>query len=287
MPYTVEASFDKFYENINLDGDRREDANRRRDDVVKTLEKKFEIIEAFSTGSIPRFTALKAQADVDVMVTLHYTKHIKDKTPTQVLQKVRDALSEWRTGARKNGQAVTLYYSTWPDVDIVPVSRFVNDDGQVTHYNVPNSNDESWIKSRPKTHSNAIETKATECGYNFRRLIKMIKHWNKIHSDYLQSYHIEVLALKVMFGNCDDTPREAYQFFKAARPLLENSLWHDVGYVDAYLTWSDRQEVLKRFDTAIEKSLDAWYKAHGSNNDQYGAIELWRQIFGSDFPSYG
>src|ERR1700738_3310146 len=137
MPYTVAVSFDSFYENINLGGDHRETANARKGDIIKTLEKTFDIVEAFSAGSIPKYTALKDHADLDVIVALNWTKHLHDRTPTQVLQDVRDALAEWRTGARKNGQAVTLNYTTWPNVDIVPVSRTVNDDGLILHYNVP------------------------------------------------------------------------------------------------------------------------------------------------------
>ncbi len=287
MAYTVTASFDAFYENINLSGDHRQSANARRDNVVNTLSNKFEIIESFATGSIPKFTALKGQADLDVMVALHYGKHIKDKTPTRVLQDVRDALAEWRTGARKNGQAVTLYYTTWPNVDIVPVSRVVNDDGTVAHYNVPDSNTDTWIPSRPKLHASNIESKASDCGFNFRRIIKMIKHWNKVHSDYLQSYHIEVLAQKVFDTNLDDTPWHVFQFFEKARPLLTTNLWHELGYADNYLSWSDRQEVLKRFDTAINRSRDAWHKTYRDAQDHKSAIEIWRQIFGDKFPAYG
>lgn len=287
MPYTVAASFDKFHENINLSGDHRSTANGRRDDIVATLGKSFEIVEAFSTGSVPKYTALRSHADLDVMVALHYSKHIKYKTPTQVLQSVRDALAEWRTSVRRNGQAVTLAYKTWPCVDIVPVSRVVNDDGTVSHYNVPDSNTDTWIKSKPKDLAASIEAKSTECGYNFRRIIKMIKHWNRVHSSYLQSYHIEVLALKVIYGNADNTPWEVFQFFENARKLLESPLWHDTGFADDYLSLPDRLEVLKRFNTAISKSRDAWHKTYGSNSDHKGAIEIWRQIFGSDFPAYG
>ena len=287
MPYTVEASFNAFYENINLGGDHRETANTRRDDIVKKLGKTFSIVEAFSSGSIPKYTALKNHADLDVIVALHYGKHIDGKTPTQVLQAVRDSLAEWRTGARRNGQAVTLYYKTWPNVDIVPVSRVVNDDGSVSHYNVPDSNTDTWIASRPKKHAADIEKKSSECGYNFRRIIKMIKHWNKAHSDYLQSYHIEVLALQVFNANLDDTPWSVFQFFEKARPLLVSSLWHELGFADSYLSWADRAEVLKRFDTAIDKSRSAWYKTYGGNDDHKGAIEIWKQMFGDKFPAYG
>lgn len=287
MPYTVAVSFDKFFDSINLSGDHREIANSRRDHIVSTLEKSFEIVEAFSTGSIPKFTALAQHADLDVMVVLHYSKHIKDKTPTQVLKSVRDALAEWRTGARRNGQAVTLHYKTWPNVDIVPVSRTTNADGSISHYNVPDSNTDTWIQSRPKSLAATIETKSSECGYNFRRIIKMIKHWNRIHGGYLRSYHIEVLAIKTLDGNLNDTSWHIFKFFENARKLLDGLLWYDTGFADEYLSWSDRLEVQKRFDTAIAKSRDAWYKTYGVNDDHEGAIGIWRQIFGTSFPSYG
>ncbi|MDI9639403.1 nucleotidyltransferase [Kamptonema cortianum] len=103
--------------------------------------------------AIPRYTAVSGYADLDVIVVLHYGKHIKDRTPSQVLQSVRDALGEYRPGVRKNGQAVTLKYKTWPNVDIVPVARVVNDDGSVDHYSVPDMTREVWIHSRPRNHS--------------------------------------------------------------------------------------------------------------------------------------
>lgn len=287
MPYTVAVSFDKFYKNINLDGDFRSDANKRRDDIVKTLEKKFTILEAFSTGSIPKFTALKSAADVDVMVALHYGKHIKDKSPTQVLQSVRDALAEWRTGTRRNGQAVTLHYKTWPNADIVPVARVVDAQGNVLHYEVPDSNNDTWIPSKPKELASTIEAKSTECGYLFRRMIKMMKHWNRIHSDYLTSYHIEVLAIRAINGKQENVSWDVFQFFENARKLLESYIYYDTGFADDYLSWSDRQEVLKRFDTAISLTRSAWWQTYGDKDDHKEAIRLWRQVFGDQFPQYG
>lgn len=285
MPYTIATSFETFYENINLGGDHRDTANGRRDDIVSKLNKKFAIVDAFSSGSIPKYTALRAHADLDVIVVLNWTKHIKDKTPTNVLQDVRNALAEWRNGVRRNGQAVTLRYATWPNVDVVPVSRTDNPDGTVMHYNVPDSNTNTWIKSRPKALAATIEAKSTECGSNFRRIIKMIKHWNHVHGNYLRSYHIEVLALQVFSGNLDDTPWQIFQFFDKARPLLTGLLWYDMGFADDYLSVTDREQVLRRFDTAIEKSRQAWH--YGYKSDHKSAIETWKKIFGEQFPGYG
>lgn len=287
MAYTVESSFNQFFDAINLSGDHRDTANSRRDNIVSMLGKHFSIIESFASGSIPKFTALKDHADLDVIVALHYSKHIADKTPTEILQSVRDALSAYRTNVRKNGQAVTLYYKTWPNVDIVPVSRSADNNGNTIHYNVPDTNTGLWLKSRPKSHAQAIEGKSSECGSNFRRIVKMIKWWNICHSNYLRSYHIEVLALKVFNGNLNDTPWNVFQFFEKSRALLQTSLWHDLGWVDEYLSYTDRNEVLKRFDIAIAKSRSAWCYTWDKNNDHKSAIEIWRQMFGERFPAYG
>jgi tRNA nucleotidyltransferase (CCA-adding enzyme) len=129
MAYTLAILFDKFREHIELSGDHRETATAPKDRVISLLKNDFEILDAFATGSIRRFTAVRGHADLDVMVVLHYGKHIKDKKPSAVLQEVRDSLGEYKTNVRKNGQAVTLHYETWPNVDIVPVSRSVNDQG--------------------------------------------------------------------------------------------------------------------------------------------------------------
>lgn len=109
MPISVAAAFTQFYENINLDGDYRAMANTRRDDIIKKLSKDFEIIESFSTGSIPKYTALKGSADLDVMVALHFTKHIKDRAPTQVLQVEAQGT---RGGARTKVDGVRSQFPT-------------------------------------------------------------------------------------------------------------------------------------------------------------------------------
>ena len=149
MPYTVPVSFDKFLENISLTGDHNETATARKDRIVSLLQNAFTILDAFPTGSISNGTALRAQADLDVMVVLHWSKHVEGKNPEQVLQGVRDALGDYRTNVRKNGQAVTLYYDSWPNVDVVPVSRCRNDDGTINYYSVPDMNSGKWLKSVP------------------------------------------------------------------------------------------------------------------------------------------
>jgi len=287
MPYSVALSFSYFYDNINLPGNHRDTANRRRDDIVSSLKKKFDVMESFSSGSIPRYTALKGHADLDIIVALHYSNHIKDKKPSEVLQDVRDVLAEFKTNVRKNGQAVTLHYKTWPNVDIVPCCRVIDDNGKVISYSIPDMNTENWITSKPKLHTSKMTLKSSECGQNFRRVITMIKYWNRKHGKYLQSYHIEVLAINIYTGAMGDTAWDIYTFFNKALELVSNNLWYEGAYVDSYLTWNSRQEALKRLETAKDKSLTAWSKTYDDSNDDEAAITIWRQIFGDKFPAYG
>ncbi len=288
MPYTVPVSFDKFVENISLTGDHKDTAETRRKTIVGLLGNAFTILDSFATGSIANGTGLKALADLDVMVVLHWGKHVKDKTPTQVLQAVRDALGKYRTNVRKNGQAVTLYYDSWPNVDIVPVSRYDNDDGTVNHYSVPDAVSGRWISSRPRKHANALNAKTGQCGYRFKPLVRMIKQWNKEHSDLMQSYHIEVLCLNIFNAAISAYSWSVFQFFDGAATLVRSRLAYEDGFADDYLAdENDRKEVLDRIETARDKARTAWYLTHNGRDDHEGAIEVWRQIFGDKFPAYG
>lgn len=289
MAYTVPYSFDLFFGNINLTGDHHTIAAARRERIVSLLGKEFDILDSFATGSISNYTAIKDHADLDIMVVLHWTKHIKDRKPSAVLGDVQSHLSEFRTG-RRNGQAVTLYYETWPNVDVVPVSRTTNSDGSVSHYSVPDMNTERWVESRPRAHSAALTKANADFGDQFKKLIKMMKYWNRQHSALMKSYHIEVLALKILGGRkFDSYSWDVYSFFNEAVELTQSLLWHNGENVDdyLYLQFEKRQEILKRLTTARDKALDAWLLTYGEREEHKTAIEKWRQLFGSEFPAYG
>lgn len=287
MPYTAPVSFDRFVENISLTGDHRDTASSRRKRIVSLLENAFTILDSFPSGSIPRETALKGHADLDVIVVLHWQKHIKNKSPEKLLQEVRDALGEYRTNVRKNGQAVTLYYESWPNVDIVPVSKTTNKDGTINHYNVPDVNSGGWLTSRPRKHSTQIQSKVSQCGDKFRPIIRMIKEWNKEHSDLLASFHIEVMAIHIFGGTISDYSWSVFQYFDKAVQLASSPFPYEDGYADDYLDATQRQEVIKRLEMARDKARDAWYLTYNGRGQHKEAIEIWRQIFGERFPAYG
>jgi hypothetical protein len=287
MPYTVPYSFDKFLENISLTGNHAEIANARKDRIVGLLNNDFTILDSFPFGSLSQGTALKGYADLDMMVVLHWTKHIKGNSPQTVLQNVRDSLGEYITNVRKNGQAVTLHYKTWPDVDIVPVSRSINNDGTTNHYSVPDANTGDWLPSRPRKHSNQLDAKSAECGETLKPLIRMIKEWNRLHSALMASFHLEVLALKIFSGQLGDYPWSVFTFFRDAAELAKLPLFYELGNVDEYLDDKSRKEVVKRLETARDLARDGWYLTYDGRGLHEEAIGKWIQLFGNRFPAYG
>lgn len=285
MPYTVAASFAKFLENITVGGDQSSTATSRRDSIVELLRNSFEILEAFPTGSLVRRTAHRRFADVDVILALHYGKHVKGKSPTQLLQDVQDALSDYNARiVKKNGQAVTLHFKTWPDVDIVPASRVADNNGNVTHYSIPDAGRGVWIATQPKTHDSQISGLTLEG----RQLIRMVKAWNHSHSEYARSFHLETLALGGTVVT-NDWPWEVYQYFERAAKSIDSPLHHPDGRngrVDDYLDYYSRSELKKRFSAACDRSRDAWLIVY-NKGDEEKAIRQYRIIFGDDFPAYG
>jgi Second Messenger Oligonucleotide or Dinucleotide Synthetase domain len=288
MAFTTDAAFERYYENINLSGDFRALAGQRRDHILGLLQNRFTVIDAFAGGSIPKYTALRNHADLDVFVVLHYGIHCKDRRPSQVLLAVRDALAA-KPRVRRNGQAVTLTYTSFPDVDVVPVF-FTSHDGQryidALYLNVPDMNTETWIRSTPKVHSDGIEAAAAAYGSVFRRAIKMMKHWNWRHGDILRSFHIEVLALTAMTGgDFSSIPFAIAKFFDAVSDNMFAPLYYEDGRVDDYLSTADRQSLSARLGPAKASAWQAWLDGFLGNHEV--SINIWRSVFGEEFPLYG
>ncbi|WP_423368601.1 SMODS domain-containing nucleotidyltransferase [Burkholderia sp. LMG 32019] len=287
MTYTVDGAFSDFYQTINLPGDFRALAAIRRNHIVGLLGKRFDVIDSFAGGSIPKFTALK-KADLDIFVVLHFRKHCYNKLPSEVLLAVRQALNA-KPSVRRNGQAVTLKYTSFPDVDVVPVF-FTSHDGmrydEAQFLNVPDMNTETWIKSRPKDHVDAIDAQAVSCGQNFRKAVKILKHWNAHHGHLLRNYYIECVALQQLApGDLATLPQALANFFRVLSSTVLSPYYYRGDQVDDYVTLENRLILYRKLVQARDAANTAWLMGVLGAADQ--AISQWRSIFWSQFPSYG
>lgn len=184
---------------------------------------------------------------------------------------------------KKNGQAVTLYYTKWPNVDIVPASRVSNSDGTVDHYNIPDMTRGTWLQTRPRRHNKAM----AGLSLKQRQMIQMLKCWNSAHSDIMQSYHLAVLVMSLP----DVTSEWSFEiryFFEEATKKADGPLHHpkdEDNEVDSYLDYSSRAGLKDRLELAGSRAASA--ETAVARGDAEEAMRLYRVIFGEKFPAYG
>lgn len=287
MAFTIPVSFDVFASNIEVSGYSRDVAKGREKRIKSLLGDKFEILDIFSFGSLPNYTALKNHADLDIIVVLHYGKHCKDRKPSNVLLSVKNALDDYQVSVRRNGQAVSLSYKSWPDVDIVPVYRNTNDDGSVNHYGVPNMHTETWIRSRPRAHASKLTERnsADHCGPKFKRAVKMAKWWNYQNGCYLSSYHIEVMALDTLYNEITDYSWTLQYLFSEMQKKVHINISDGLNSITSSMTTSQRATFDTKLSNAARRLEEARNLTNQGENER--AIEKYRMVFGTDFPAYG
>lgn len=284
MPYTAAYAFDLFYDAINLRGNHRTAANVRKDWVVGRLSRSMDVLEARAIGSIPRYTALAGHADLDILVALHYGKHLKGKSPASVLAAVKAALGSGAGDYRRNGQAVTVSFQSWPNVDVVPAARY-SSNGVVTHFEIPDMHRGEWVETNPDKHAAKIRAAAEARGAGFREAITMVKHWNRRQDVRLQSYHVEVIGLQTECS-WDEPGWSVVQWLETAAGLT-HWCWDGDADASAYLTWDRAEKAAARLKEAAALATRAWACTYGSDDDEEEAIRLWRSLFGQAYPAYG
>jgi hypothetical protein len=124
----------------------------------------------------------------------------------------------------------------------------------------------------------------------------MLKAWNRAAGRPLRSFHLEVLAWKVLdpgwradfFGaglGMGSDPENLARFFAEAPGRLGRKLHdpaRDEGDLGAYLTDRARGEVISRLETAASRCQRA--ERLLADGDVTGAGILYRKVFGDAFP---
>lgn len=220
--------------------------------------------------------------------SLHYGKHVEGRRPSDVLRAVREALGSTAASVRRNGQAVTLRFQSWPNVDVVPAVACRADKSakKPSYYEIPDMHSESWIRTRPHLHSRDVHDAVISAGPGFRRVVKMVKWWNHPHGAPMQSFHIEVIALKAVTDAADIT-WALFRWFKVARDTIGARLRHGDAYVDDYLSTSARSKLSTLLTTTASQARSAWHATYDGNTRHAEAIRMWGQILGAKFPRHG
>ncbi len=324
MTPAVESAFGTFIGRITASPDAVRLGQTRAERIVNLLKPRFAVQDTYHTGSLFRGTALPNVSDADVIVALETSY---DTTPRGMMEEVQKHLSPLHRGTqvRKDGQALTLHFETWPNVDLVVARKRPNRfPSPAPEFEIADATYDRWLPSFPRKHDQAMQIMSEE----HLQLIRMIKMWNHLHSEYLTSFHIEAFALAEAMErrrNCGIYPPPKYKpndaqhgwtwatlhFFMKFLETYGVSTWllHEdqdinpnsfsrvmhpiveIGRVDDYLYGDNKIEALRRVRRAFRHSTDAFNATYPTGGwgrpspDEQTAIDSFRLIFGEKFPA--
>ncbi|MCU1329945.1 MAG: hypothetical protein JWN34_5315 [Bryobacterales bacterium] len=287
MPTSISAGFQTFRSNLEITDLQAPVVATRQKRVREAIESGFEVLDSFLTGSYARDTLIAPlkKADVDLFTVLS-SRYYQNQTPQGLLDQVREHLRQtYPTTPRvsKNGQAVTITFADFM-VDVVPAFN-----RQGGGYLIPNASSGKWISTDPKRHIE-LWSEANEFHQgDLIPLIKMLKAWNRAHSERLRSFHLEAIAVKLLANvTITDFPSGLRYFFAQAQEATAYQLADPAGYggdVGAYMTGTLLTDANQGLLRAEEWALEAEAAIADDRIDL--AFDKYRMLFGGYFPAYG
>lgn len=293
MATTIESAFREFKSNLEPTGLQKSTVSSRQQSVREVLDNELSVQDSFLTGSYSRSTMIAPlkEADVDIFIVLdnQYFHHYNGQNGGQagLLDLLKRALKKTYTQTpdiSRNGQAVTITFTDFM-VDVVPA--FNRSGGG---YLIPNSISQNWISTDPKKHVEIWADENKAHNGDLVPLTKMVKRWNKMINNHFQSYHLEVMVLRILHRIKINNYKSGIRyFFDKARNYVTKKNPDPAGYEDDVGSYINTRykvnDAVSRINTAYTRALKA--EDYASKYQIGNAIEMWRLIFGNYFPSYG
>jgi hypothetical protein len=289
MARTITQGFEQLRQNLEITGLQSETVSSRQQSVRSALDDGLTVVETFLTGSYRRSTMIAPlkEADVDIVAVMDPSYFEQWGGQASLLDKVRRVLlKRYPTTLRisRDGQAVTIQFTDF-FVDVVPAFN-----RQGGGFLIPDSIRKTWIATDTKKHVDVWAEANKKHGFKLVPIIKMVKAWNKLHSELLRSFSLEALILQTLSNvNISDYPSGVRYFFEKARTQIRSGVYDPAGYggnVVSYLdTYEKVNQVVTRLESVYQRAIDAeGYEQRGRTDL---AFDKWRMIFGDYFPAYG
>lgn len=142
-------------------------------------------------------------------------------------------------------------------------------------YLIPNFDLSGWTYAYPEQLYDNLEVVHKQRNYKVKQIIKAVKHWNRGLDKLIPSYHIEEVAISIFTLNDFKNYREGIElWFKNAEYYL---LFTKFKSNNDYLAAVDHiKKVIKKLAEAAEKCED---------DKESEAVQIWKEVFGKEFPT--
>ncbi len=259
----------------------------RKRSVLENLEETFPsdsdmpFWKAYLIGSASKGTIITPIEDVDVLAVFTNEKNAYDKykyDSQAFLYRVKrayDGVSTQEVGAR--GQAIRVFFENGGYVDVAPAFWQDGED-----YIIP-AGDKTWLTTSPIKANAWFEEENKELSYHLKLIVRLVKKWNKEHSSYFSSFHLETMVANT-FTSLGSNYRDALMKFFSWAPSSINVFdpgGHS-GDLSSYLSYQQRANAIQALNTAHERARKAVEAEEAGDHKE--AKRLWSIVLGSDFP---
>ncbi|MDD5292847.1 MAG: hypothetical protein PHW40_00875 [Candidatus Izemoplasmatales bacterium] len=196
------------------------------------------------------------------------------------------------------GAAVTLKLKSYEwTYDIVPSFFAEGDQFNNPYYLIPNGKGK-WQKTNPKLEQERVSRLNQKFNNTVLKTIRLVKYWNRRgQMPNITSYVLETIVLdyfdqashnKVVDNKTSDW---VDLHFRNVLNYIGSNIMSNVqdtkkiqGNIND-LEWQQKYKIQQRAINDYNKARDA-VTAETTESDMKKSINLWRDIFGSDFPQY-
>lgn len=286
MATTIAQGFDTLRQNLEITGLQEATVSTRQRNVRDAIAAELTVLDTFLTGSYKRSTMIGplSSADVDIFGVLH-SSYYNANGAAALLDRLKAVLRKTYTRTpeiSRSGQAVTITFTDF-QVDVVPAFN-----RQGGGFLIPNARLHQWIATDPREHVRLWSQANAAHNGDLVPLIKMIKQWNRSHSNLLRSFHLETLILSILTNvKISDYPSGARYVFDKAHAAVQQTVADPAGYsgnLGAYLDTGKINEVCTRLNTACQRAREAERLEAQGRTDL--AFQQWQLIFGDKFPAF-
>jgi hypothetical protein len=284
---TTARAFAKLDDLIRLDARDREVIEARRAEAEQVLRATFParsalpLVGVAAIGAAGRDTLIKPLDEVDIFAVFSAANSAWKRfrwDSRDLLLCVRDAVGGDRIqtiGTR--GQALRIVYDAPPDVHLVP-----GFDHPRAGYVMPDRVG-GWLPTRPEQHASWM----ANAGPRVMSAVRLLKAWNRVYGSHLRSFHLEALAGEVLIGRGLNTRQGLAEVFGQISEVgFAAHDPSDLGVdLSTYLRPADRAELAEPISFARDRSARAVAAEQGGNHEE--AVNLWREVFGPEFPTFG
>jgi len=191
MSKDVNVAFDILIERLKHSETETAAAQLHRIAIETRLEKDFDLVRMFRSGSFGHGTSLSRISDIDYFASIP-TEKLKNNSAT-TLREIKESLANRfpNTGVYVDSPAVVVPFSNGSERHEIIPADYLGQTSGANKYDIPDRSG-GWMQASPTAHNTWVNSANNRLDKKLKQLIRLIKYWNHVKDVGLRSFYIEL-----------------------------------------------------------------------------------------------